>query len=89
MIFLYLLLCAVLIPIALYFRFLIKKSAAFFGLDVNNPRIRLAIWVTAILVTLPGLNLNGYGTVGIIYFLIFSWILQIPNLFGVELYRWG
>ena len=80
MIFLYLLLCAVLIPIALYFRFLIKKSAAFFGLDVNNPRIRLAIWVTAILVTLPGLNLNGYGTVGIIYFLIFSWILQIPNL---------
>lgn len=80
MIFLYLLLCAVLIPIALYFRFLIKKAAVFFGLDVSNPRIRFSIWAIAVLVTLPGLNLNGYGTVGIIYFLILSWIIQIPDL---------
>ena len=68
------------IPIAIYFYFLIKNILTLFGCDTAKRSVRILALAIAILVALPGLNLNGFGTVFVIYFLVSSLFLKNINI---------
>ena len=69
-----------LIPIAIYFYFTVKNIFLLVGYDTAKRSVRIVVLVIAILISSLGLNLNGFGTVGIIYLLVTSLLFEIVNI---------